>query len=245
MAETLGRVGWKPRWHERSRLSRTRSQAEGDEFVTCIMLMGLAQIGLLNANVHAVRKSVISFAFCLAIFPACLGQTSRNSPPSFLNEPANRVTIIEFGDFECHFCAQQAAALRKLQTEYGNKLVLIFKDFPLPIHPTARAAHEAARAARDQGKFWDMYDLLYSVNGDFSANDFDRFAARLGLDMEKFHRDSLAPATNAAIDKDIAEGKKLRIEGTPTLFVNGRELVGVQSYLTLKRIVEEQLVRKP
>jgi protein-disulfide isomerase len=129
--------------------------------------------------------------------------------------------------------------------KYRGKLILIFKDFPLPAHPIARAAHRAARAAQARGKFWDMHDLPFGHNLNVSTENFDCFAKQLGLNMDRFHRDMTAASTDALIDKDIAEGKKLGIQGTPTLFVNGHELEGVQKYDILRRLVEAQLKGEP
>ncbi len=151
------------------------------------------------------------------------------------------VSIVEFADFQCPFCARQAPELRRLQAEYGGRVSVVFKNFPLPIHAHARAAHQAALAAGEQGKFWEMHDLIYAHPGHLSAADFDHYADLLGLDKDRFHSALRGGAANTVIEADLAEGKKLGIAATPTLLVDGHRLQGAQTYAALKRITEAEL----
>lgn len=140
------------------------------------------------------------------------------------------VTIEEFGDFECPPCAALYPELKKIHGEFGPNVRIIFRHFPLPqIHKRAVAAARAAEAAGRQNRFWEMHDMLYQ-NQSVWKNDADvsvRFAdyARvLGLNVEQFKTDMNAPAVMERVMADQARGGSLGVSGTPTLFLNGREL---------------------
>jgi protein-disulfide isomerase len=157
-------------------------------------------------------------------------------------EPAEHVvTIIEFADFQCPFCATQAPDLRKLQREYPNKVQVLFKNFPLQFHSRAKAAHLAAFAAGEQGKFWEMHDLIFSHPDRLSDADLEQYAEQLGLNKDRFRSAVQSNSARAALENDIAEGQKLGINGTPTLIVNGHRIEGLQNYDHLKRVVEAEL----
>jgi protein-disulfide isomerase len=151
---------------------------------------------------------------------------SRAAPVPPTAEPT---TIIEYADFACAFCADQAPSLEKIRREFPD-VVIIFKNFPSTSHANSLAAHRAALAAAAQGKFWEMYDLLFSRKGDLVHEDFDEDARSLHLHIHPFQECMRSASTITAIERDVAEGKKLGSPGTPTLFINGREKQGVQSY---------------
>ena len=157
----------------------------------------------------------------------------------------SKVVIVEFADFQCPFCARQAPDLRKLQVEYPDRLTVIFKNFPLSFHPQSKPAHLAALAAGEQGQFWGMHDLLFAHPNHLSMNDFDEYAAQLGLNEEEFHRAIRSPLLAKQIDADVQEGQKLGVTGTPTLIVDGHIVVGAQSYVSLKHIILSELAGKP
>src|SRR5262249_29821716 len=113
-----------------------------------------------------------------------------------------------------------------------------FKHFPLVIHPKARLAHQAAQAAAEQGKFWEMHDLLFANQRRVEREDLVAYARQLGLDVERFRKDLDDPRLKERIESDRADGEKLRISGTPTFFVNGKQYVGARSLDQLKQIVQ-------
>jgi protein-disulfide isomerase len=187
-----------------------------------------------------VTRATIRFLTFLLLAAACFGQNNGEAHSS-----AHRISILEFADFQCPFCAQQAQDLRRLQTEYSDTLTVMFKNFPLAFHKQSKAAHLAALAARQQGKFWEMHDLIFEHPEHLSPADFDRYALELGLDMNKFHDFQADPAQSAVIDKDIADGKALGVTATPTFVVNGQKLVGRQSYERLKQIIVAEFKGEP
>ncbi len=151
------------------------------------------------------------------------------------------ITIVEFSDFECPFCAKASEALARTVLEYPEQVALVFKNFPLSIHPTSEMAARAGFAAAKQGKFWEMHDTLFSAQG--SPLDRERIltmAIGLGMDTAAFEKDMGSPEATAALQADRRLGEQLGVDGTPTLYVNGRKLAGGVNELE-ERIREEFL----
>src|SRR5882762_10973845 len=147
-------------------------------------------------------------------------QAAANTPLAPTQPPA-QVEIVVFSDFQCPFCAMFAQAFRELQTKGvdGIKTTFTFKNFPLRIHPRAPLAHQAALAAAEQGKFWDMHDLLFANQQRAQRDDLVGYAQRLGLDVERFQRDMDSERIKQIIEADKLDAQQLRISGTPTFYV--------------------------
>jgi protein-disulfide isomerase len=155
-----------------------------------------------------------------------------------------RVTLVEFADYECPYCQKVASDLRKLQDEFGDKLAVVFKDFPLPMHSHAQKAAEAARCAGKQGKFWEYHDELFRSK----QLDVDRLkedALVLHLDWTQFGKCLDSGEESADVQRDREEGVKLGLSGTPSFFVNGHFYSGALDYTALHQIVELQLEAWP
>jgi protein-disulfide isomerase len=114
---------------------------------------------------------------------------------------------------------------------------------PLDIHKDAPAAHRASAAAAKQGKFWEFHDKLFADQKNLKPEAFTKYAQELGLDMDRFARDSIDPAVQKLIDADIAEAKSLGITGTPGFFVNGRYLRGAKPFEDFARIINAELTK--
>ena len=135
------------------------------------------------------------------------------------------VTIEEFGDFQCPPCSLMAAVLKKLEDEESSRVRMIFHHFPLAVHVHARAASLAAEAAHEQGRFWEMHDLLYKEQALWSKAPeigglFEGYAGTIGLDVERFKKDLAKPEIAARVDADQKLGTSRGVTSTPTLFVN-------------------------
>jgi protein-disulfide isomerase len=125
---------------------------------------------------------------------------------------------------------------------YPDKVKLVYRDFPLDrLHPQARPAAEAARCADDQGKFWDYHDVLYANTPRAAPDDLRRYAQQVGLDITKFEQCVTSGVHKAAVQRDIDEGSRLGVTGTPAFFINGRPLEGAQPLETFVRLIEEEL----
>ncbi len=154
------------------------------------------------------------------------------------------VTIVEFSDFECPFCKQTHPTLKQLLERYPGKVRLAYRDFPLDsIHPQARRAAEAARCASDQGKFWEYHDVLFTQSPQLALEDLRRYAGQVGLDVTKFDGCLAAGVNKAAVQRDLDEGNRLGITGTPAFFINGRTLTGAQPPEAFTRLIEQELAR--
>lgn len=153
------------------------------------------------------------------------------------------VTIVEFSD-HCPFCRAVEPTIREVLARYPDKGRLVYRDFPLDnLHPGARRAAEAARCATDQGKFWPYHDLIYSKEPDGTAEEIERFARQVGLDVDAFEACLASGKHRARVQKDLEEGMRLGVEGTPAFFVNGRLLSGAQPLEAFTRIIDEELAR--
>jgi len=152
------------------------------------------------------------------------------------------VTIVEFSDFECPFCKQTQPTLKQLLERYPGKVRLAYRDFPLDsIHPQARRAAEAARCAQDQGKFWEYHDVLFTQSPQLALEDLRRHAGQVGLDVTKFDGCLAAGVHKATVQRDLDEGNRLGITGTPAFFINGRTLSGAQPLEAFTRLIEQEL----
>ena len=173
------------------------------------------------------------------------GKLDLKDAPSTGNNAAT-VTVVEFADFECPVCRQLHEQLRGLMPSYPQAR-LVFKDFPLEqIHPWARTGALAGRCAyqQDPHSFWKMYDKLYDNQDLISAsNAWDKmvdYAGEAGLKTEAFKACMTSPEAAAAVDASIANGKLMDVTSTPTLFVNGRRLVGVEPH-QLEQLIQYEL----
>jgi protein-disulfide isomerase len=153
------------------------------------------------------------------------------------------VTIIEFSDFQCPFCRAAESSLRQVRQKYGDQIRLVYMDFPLSFHPHAMDAARAGRCAADQGKFWEFHDALFLEQKSLDPDSLKHTAIRVGLDPDKFNACLSSDRHNTGIRQDMAEGSALGVTGTPTFFINGRELVGAQPAPKFDEVIDEELVR--
>ena len=162
----------------------------------------------------------------------------------FLGPAAAPVTIVEFSDFQCPFCKQVVPTLTQVLSRYGEKVKLVFRDFPIDsLHPQARKAAEAARCAQDQGKFWDYHDALFANASKLGPEQLKTYAQQVGLDLPSFER-CLASGTHAAaVQKSVDEGMRLGVTGTPAFFINGELVSGAQPVESFARVIERELAR--
>jgi protein-disulfide isomerase len=154
------------------------------------------------------------------------------------------VVLVEFADYQCPYCQKIHPDLEKLQKEYGNRLALVYKDYPLPMHPYAQKAAEAARCAGVQGKFWEFHDMLFAGKK-LQPADLREQARTLNLDEGRFDKCLVEGAEAADVEKDAAEARSLGITGTPSFFINGHFFSGGLSYTALRDMVEQQLAKSP
>jgi protein-disulfide isomerase len=152
------------------------------------------------------------------------------------------VTIVEFSDFQCPFCKRAQVMVDQLMTEYKDKIRLVYRDYPLPFHPQAAPAAEAALCAGDQGKYWEYNNHLMTVEGTLQPDDLKKRATELGLDLAAFQTCVDGEKWDPVIKASSDEATSLGVTGTPTFFINGRMIVGGQAE-QFKAIIDEELAR--
>jgi protein-disulfide isomerase len=219
----------------------------------------------INGNFDQIKTQIIQYLQNQRrdeAMAAYAGQLRRaGSVQTFLREPAAPVyeiatedqpargaasapvTIVEFTDYQCPTCAAQQPVLEKIVAEYGDRVRLVVRDFPLSMHPNAPKAAEAAEAARAQGKYWEYVTLLFANQGALEVPKLKEYATRAGLDRAKFDAMLDSGQFAAKIERDVYDGNRIGVNATPTLFVNGRPL-NDRSYEGLKAAVEAALKGK-
>lgn len=134
------------------------------------------------------------------------------------------VTLTVFSDFQCPYCARLVPLLEQVLERYPTQVTLAFKNFPLRNHNVARPAALAALAAGEQGKFWEYHDLLFANYSALSDAKLTELAEQAGLDPERFAADRARPELAARVDRDLREGSRVGVRGTPSLYLNGRQV---------------------
>jgi len=153
----------------------------------------------------------------------------------------DKITIIEYSDFECPFSSRAAPTVKQVLSTYGNKVELVYKHFPLSFHPNAQKAAEAAECAKDQAKFQEYHDILFANQQALSVDNLKKYAADLGLNTNKFNTCLDSGEKTALVQADFNEGKGKGVSGTPTFFIGDQQLVGAQPFDAFKQIIDAQL----
>jgi protein-disulfide isomerase len=154
------------------------------------------------------------------------------------------VEIIEFSDFQCPFCLRAHPTVAQVLSTYGDRVRFVYRHYPLPNHPNARPAAEAAACAGEQGKFWEYHDRLFDNQSKLGEADLKQHAAALALDTAKFDACVDTHKYKGDVDADVAAGEEAGVSGTPAFFINGRQLSGAQPFEAFKRVIDEELAAK-
>lgn len=177
------------------------------------------------------------------------------TPPPLLEDPVKipingapakgpenaRVTLVEFSDFECPYCSRAVTQVDALLKLFPNDIRLVYKQFPLSMHPHARLAAAAALAANQQGKFWQMHDLLFRNFRQLSRERILALAKEMGLDMERFTADLGSGKLDPVVNKDLRDGEEAGVRGTPAFFINGKHYNGPMELAEVKPLIEAEL----
>ncbi|MDG4798805.1 thioredoxin domain-containing protein [Micromonospora sp. WMMD1082] len=207
-----------------------------------ILVVILAGLGVLTVNRHTA--------------PRTAGQTGAPVDPAVLvrddshrlsTSADGRVTLVEFLDFECESCAAAYPAVKDILATYQDRITVVVRYFPVPGHPNAELAARAAQAAANQDRFAGMYALLFENQDAWGhqrtpqTEAFLGYARTLGLDLERFARDLDDPATAARVARDKSDGESVGVRGTPTFFLDGRELTQVRTQEDLVAAIDAAL----
>jgi protein-disulfide isomerase len=208
--------------------------------------------GKILEKIRALRTSKARAAFIKAL-RAESNVSVTLTPPSTAVDLGNAdvlgskdapVMLIEFADYECPYCQKVAPAIKKLKEDFGGKLAVAYKDFPLPMHAHAEKAAEAVRCAGKQGQFWAFHDELFSSK-ELDVDQLKVQARALKLEAAAFDKCLDSGETAAAVQQDREQGLRLGLSGTPSFFVNGHFLSGALDYAALRKIVDQQLAQPP
>ena len=207
----------------RSRLQSQKIAAQREAFVKMLRSQAKVAVYLTPPPVQRIQMNVDGAQFVGA----------KNAP----------VTIVEFSDYHCPFCQRAEDSIGQLLSRYGDRVRLIWRDYPIDnLHPQARKAHEAARCASDQGKFWPYHKALFA-GPPKQPDQLPTVAQETGLDLASFKACVASGKYQAAVQTDVEEGKRLDVTGTPTFFINGRVLTGAQPLEAFVRVIDDELAR--
>jgi protein-disulfide isomerase len=158
-----------------------------------------------------------------------------------------KVTLVEYSDFQCPACRNSYAWIKRLNLEFNDKMLFVYRHFPLKeIHSNAELAARAAEAAGRQGKFWEMHDLLFENQSDWAnqsnAEDtFIKYAQRLNLSVEQFKNDLNSKEVREKVENDYQHSIQSGIDATPTFFLNGKKIQNPRSYEEFKNLIQQAL----
>src|SRR5215471_13303680 len=155
-----------------------------------------------------------------------------------------RITLVEFSDFQCPYCGKASTQIAAILKAYPNDVKLIFKQFPLDTHPQAQISAQASLAAHNQGKFWQLHDLMFANRTKLSPGAIHFWAQSIGLDMKKFDADLQSPTVKKAVSKDLEDGEKAGVEGTPTIYIDGQRYNGDLDLAKIKPVIDGELKKK-
>lgn len=170
-----------------------------------------------------------------AVYKVEVGKSAQKGPDDAL------VTIVAFSDFQCPFCSRVNPTLKQVEETYGEKVRIVFKHNPLPFHKDAMPAAQLALEAREQGKFWEMHDTLFEHQRQLGEGELVGYAKEVGLNIPKVQQALKSEAHKAEVLQDQQQARSLGASGTPSFFINGRNLRGAQPFAAFKAVIDEEL----
>lgn len=187
-------------------------------------------IAILGVLVYASGKNKVNIGDVDINKIQSASQQSGNIADHVFGKADSKVVLIEYGDFQCPGCGNAYPNIKKVTEKYKDQTAFIFRNFPLStLHPNARAAAAAAEAAGLQGKYWEMHDMLYenqsqwsSLASDARGDFFSNYAKNLSINVDTFKTDFASSKANQKINYDIEVGKKAKVDATPSIFLNGK-----------------------
>jgi len=152
-----------------------------------------------------------------------------------------KVTIVEFSDFECPYCSRAATATQEIKKKYGDKVRIVFRQFPLSFHQNAELAAQASLAANAQGKFWQFHDKLFENQKALTRKDLEGYAKAVGLDLAKFNKALDSKEFADEVQRDLKLGGEVNVDGTPTMFINGQRVSNPGDVATVSKTIDSAI----
>ena len=172
--------------------------------------------------------------------PDVMAKLTQGAPPAF--GPADsKVKLVEFSDFECPFCSRAATAVHDVKQKYGDKVHFVFRQFPLSFHPHAKLSAEASLAAHAQGKFWEFHDKVFANQKQLDRPALEGYAKELGLNVDDFKKALDEKKYQATVDAEQKLGEEVAVDGTPTIFLNGKRVRNPTDATELSKEIDEAL----
>lgn len=175
------------------------------------------------------------------------GQATPTTDDWIKGDPEAKVYLIEYSDLQCPACRAYWPLVKQLEGEFSNDIKIIYRHFPLTtIHKNAQIAAQTAEAAGLQGKFWEMHDLLFEKQLEWSplnnaSEKFNEYTASLNLDIEKFKQDLNSPAVKEAVNQDITTGNQAQVRGTPSFYLQGKKINNPPSYDQFRELILQEI----
>ncbi len=163
----------------------------------------------------------------------------------FTGKADAKVVIYEFSDFQCPFCARGNDVIKQVMTEYGDRVKLVFRHFPLSFHPEAEPSAIATMCAFKQqpGKFWEMHDIMFEKQSELGTASYKAWAKQFGLNEAEFNKCFDGKETKDLVDADMKAAEALGVNSTPTFFVNGKKVAGALPFAQFKSMIDEELAK--
>jgi protein-disulfide isomerase len=156
------------------------------------------------------------------------------------------VTIVEFSDYQCPYCSRAETTVQDVLKKYGDKVRLVYRDYPLQFHPNANIAAQASECAKEQGKFWEMHNAMFADQSKLTQPQLVETAGGIGgIDKDKFKACLDTGKFKDEVQKDFEDGQKYGVTGTPTFFINGIPMVGARDVNSFAEIIDTELERNP
>jgi len=234
---------------EKKELRKTEWQEKAEKEKRNAMLK---KAGIIVGAVAIVLVSVLGL---IKLSGSSNSPSAINVPPVSKSDitrgdPKSKITLIEYSDFQCPACAAYYPIVKQLFAEFGDKIYFAYRFFPLTsIHKNAMIASQAAYAAKLQGKFWEMHDMLFETQtswaeSDNAADTFTAYAKKLNLDVNKFQKDMNSDEAKNYVADSQNQASSIGVNSTPTFFVNGRQITNPQSYNDFKKIIQDEINKK-
>jgi protein-disulfide isomerase len=243
-AEVTSKVGLVTEQEIESFYQANKAQIKAEEAQVREQIRSYLQNQKLQTRREAFLESLRSQAKVVVNLkpPPVLRVDVKSDGAPFKGKANAPVTIVEFTDFHCPFCKAALPTLTQIESRYGDKVRIVFRDFPIDsLHPGARKGHEAARCANEQGKFWPYHDKLFANAPKASPEDLKTYAKEVGLNVAAFEKCFSSGKHQGAVQKDVEEGNRVGVTGTPAFFINGRMVSGAQPLDAFARVIDDEL----
>lgn len=202
----------------------------------------IATVLVIGGGVYITSKKTPSSAAITV--PDSLREHLVREDSASLGPSDAKVTVVEFGDFQCPACAALHPALKEVKKQYTDKSVrFVFRQFPLSQHQHAFGAAVASLAAKNQGKFWEYHDTLFEHQANLSSDDLRAYAQQLGLNMDQFMKDIENEETTKAVQRDVVDGNAVGVSSTPTVFINNTQYTGQYSLQAISAAIDAELAK--